>query len=215
MVHISQAHSNSTLTCWAGEPFYFNCSAHAALPQEHPGVLEALLEDDLEDSDEESAPTVPSAQPCQARSFADHLQVTALGISCELRILDTAGQEDFAQWLRYCPKGEPSSDAACCANAQKCVLQRKGSKTVLVLDAAGAMHLTVPVLRCRTHFTSFVLTRPDVFARLQAIRPRLRIRPAVVVLTKKLLVTLTAYQCAPRFPTALPNVGTQDTHWSA
>jgi hypothetical protein len=139
---------------------------------------------DLEDDDVElEVPIAP--QPARVREVCDPLRIDPLVQRQRLLVFDPATGQDVPSWVT-CPKAGGSG---------ACVLQKHREREVFVIDVLSMRILFVPCYKCRTHDSSFSLTRPDVFSQL--LQLKLTIIPALVVMTSQTVITCMAYQCAP------------------
>lgn len=125
-----------------------------------------------------------SAQPRLAeRAWA----VTKLVCEQELLVCDESGMSNPSGWKLQCLRHTESQ--------AECVLQWTGDRCIVAHDAKNITLLSVPRLRCRAHNSVFLLTSPSIFQQLLA--KRLKITPALVVVSSKTVLLKPAYECVP------------------
>jgi hypothetical protein len=153
-----------------------------------PGVPEAespLLDEDefpLDSPEDELLPAATLADTASAcQNQAVPWEIEPLVPTHTLCVCNSDGEQDLAQWVT-CPEG-----------CERCIIQRDGKQTILVLDSEGLLCLNVQRLRCAASGSRFQLTRPSVF-QLLASRG-LTFSPSIIVLSTKLVLTEAAYRC--------------------
>ena len=159
-------------------------------PEQHSSVLLCCagfgFQDADESSEEDDERPVPRAGP--PRTVVDAWNVPALSPRQSFTVTDSNSMEDLQAWV-HCPKRRPGEEA-------RCIIHRSEKRWVLVFDATCTIWLHVQRCRCKTHNdTQFGLTHPAVFQQLCA--KGLRMSHDLVVLSKKMVITKAAYECAP------------------
>ena len=145
------------------------------------------LEDDIDDGQALAAEPAAGKRVLRPAS----LKVEPLMATADLTVTDLQGFEDPAAWFQLCPVGSDQ------ASVGTCCIQRWGTRHIMAWDVNGTLRVRVQRLRCSVHGKTWLLTRPDMWRRLQRMcqAGQLRITPRLMVITTKCILTGDAYKC--------------------